>query len=130
MSDKKTFKNHPPPWWNMPPTEVDKINFKLATAQYVQDLGQEHDPPLATMEHYREILPYLANRTMKWKSVPAERLSYKTHKVHKSYMDTVRNVLASRKMLDRAMEDLAAEARQDYASENDSEDVNQAAEHK
>ena len=60
MTDKKHFKNNPPPWWNLPPTDADKVNFKLATAEYLVNNGLEEEPPQATMEQYKEILPYLA----------------------------------------------------------------------
>lgn len=105
-------------WEDEEPSLEDKTAFKRALAIYIQKTDQRNNLPQASMETYKQVLPYLQDIVPKWSRVRTNGLNGEKHKAHQFYMDTIRNTLKSSRQLRR----LILEYEKSLLEEEDDED--------
>lgn len=121
MSNKRNKKKNIK-WYEKPPTEDEKHDFKRALVNFIVDPENAiSGTPNANISTYKAVIPYLAQLNPKWRSVDPSHFSTSKHAMFEGFTGTLRNLLTSKVQLAHMLRE-AREAQAYSVSEEEAEE--------
>ena len=97
MHKKQKKKEHKTSWKDFEPKSRDKESFKDSVVQFAIENNLDAKHISHSQQSIIRIIPTLADRDSRWKSIDSTNFRINRHDAHRSFYDTARNLIKNKK---------------------------------